>query len=119
ASVSGGSLLSGSLIGSAVGLVIGAGTGLYQAHAAAETRAQARLLTLSKLTLRIATNMLIIIGIDTNRVPIPKIVSTPPINSVYADKAALKCGHRIPQPAKRRANPSRLWSLAHPVSMKK
>jgi hypothetical protein len=36
--------------------------------------------------------MLIIIGIDTNRVPIPKIVSRPPINSVYADKAALKCG---------------------------
>ena len=43
-----------------------------------------------------------------NRVPIPKIVSRPPINSVYADKAALKYGHGMPQPAKRCANPSRL-----------
>jgi hypothetical protein len=44
---SGGSLLSGSLIGSAVGLVMGAGTGLYQAHAAAEERAQQQIQSLS------------------------------------------------------------------------
>ena len=42
-----GSVLSGSLIGSAVGLVMGAGAGLYQAHAAAETRAQEQIQSLS------------------------------------------------------------------------
>src|SRR5260370_42479473 len=56
--------------------------------------------------------MLIIIGIDTNRVPIPKIVSKPPINSVYADKAALKCGHGMPQPAKRRRESIEIVELA-------
>jgi hypothetical protein len=40
-------LLSGSLIGSAIGLVMGAGTGLYQAHAAAEQRAQEQIQSLS------------------------------------------------------------------------
>jgi hypothetical protein len=40
-------MLSGSLIGSAVGLVMGAGAGLYQAHAAAEERAQQQIQSLS------------------------------------------------------------------------
>jgi hypothetical protein len=40
-------MLSGSLIGSAIGLVMGAGTGLYQAHAAAEQRAQEQIQSLS------------------------------------------------------------------------
>jgi hypothetical protein len=40
-------MLSGSLIGSAVGLVAGAGAGLYQAHAAAEARAQQQIQSLS------------------------------------------------------------------------
>jgi hypothetical protein len=45
--ISGGNVLSGSLIGSAVGLVMGAGAGLYQAHAAAEVRAQEQIQNLS------------------------------------------------------------------------
>jgi hypothetical protein len=45
--LSGGSILSGSLVGSAIGLVMGAGTGLYQAHTAAEERAQEQIQSLS------------------------------------------------------------------------
>jgi hypothetical protein len=40
-------MLSGSLIGSAIGVLMGAGTGLYQAHAAAEERAQQQIQSLS------------------------------------------------------------------------
>ena len=49
-------MLSGSLIGSAIGLVMGAGTGLYQAHAAAEQRAQEQIQSLSLKPTTISPN---------------------------------------------------------------
>src|SRR6266404_5418020 len=67
-----------------------------------------RPLTFFSFTVRIATIMLMIIGIETKRIPNPRIVSAPPRNSVYAERAALNAGWGIPHCANLIVNASRL-----------
>jgi hypothetical protein len=60
-----------------------------------------------------------IIGIDTNRIPIPPLVSEPPMHSVQADSAALNAGCEIPPANEVRGEAREVVNLSPSRSNKK